>query len=277
MIYPILTFGRAWALVGPVISLYFIWRVYVKSESQNSIQGIYGSSDACVYYQVGVHFICNVLLAPLQVPWIHDYLSCDIRKCVILWCLMVSIFSHLPSLLDCFIRIHDTPFYMQFHCRSPYTHLFMVVLCSWVPSFVVSSAIQYQQDEINPTVCNYAPSVSFWGSMVKALVFIGSVFSYFYTIVIIIVKSRQIQNSAIRTFNKVLLARLLAISIIVLLSFIMFNLFEPWNPESWDILEIRASYFSAVYTMGDVIAISLLPPANPMADKIMERISKITS
>ena len=278
MTYPILTFENVWALAGPVLSLYFIWRVYVKSQSPNRIQGIYRSSDVCVYYQVGVHFICNVLLALMQIPGIHDNLSCDVRKWVITWCIVVTVFSHLPSLLDCFIRIHDTQFYILFHSQSPYNHLFMAVLCSWVPLVVVTSfSVQYPQDENNPTICNYAPLISFASSMGKVLVTIGVCSSQAYSIIIIIAKSKNIQNSVIRTFNKILLARLLVISIVVFPAIVKNNVLTAWAPKKWDIIESRASYFLATYTMGDVIACSLLPPSNPLAEKIMGRISKITT
>ena len=278
MTYPILTFENVWALAGPVLSLYFIWRVNVKSQSPNRIQGIYRSSDVCVYYQVGVHFICNVLLALMQIPWIHDNLSCDVRKWVMTWCAVVAIFSHLPSLLDCFIRIHDTQFYILFHSQSPYNHLFMAVLCSWVPLILIISATgQYPQDEKNPMVCNHSPSGSFASSMVKTLVTIGVCFSQVYAIIIIIAKFRNIQNDVIRTFNKMLLARLLLISIVMFLIVVKSVASIAWAPEPWHIIESRLSYFLAIHTMGDVIAISLLPPSNPIAEKIMRIMSKITT
>ena len=128
-------FGLFWAILGPVISILLVVKVYFKADQPRSILGRYSSFDACIYYQIWTHVFGSITHSILTVPFIHDFLSCSVRKWAFIFFITLSLFSHVPSILDCALRTNDTPFYEQYHSRSPYNHLLMIVLCTWTPFF----------------------------------------------------------------------------------------------------------------------------------------------
>ena len=120
-------------ILGLFLSFGVLIIAYRKYHKQRTIFRYYQSHDICVFYQFIAHASANCLFILINNPPFSLFVTCTIRKWVLIWAQSVFAFSHLPSLLDFCIRTIETPFYVQFHARSPYNLLLTIVLCTWVP------------------------------------------------------------------------------------------------------------------------------------------------
>ena len=211
--------------VGPLaaggMSLFATVTIYAKSKHPRSPIGRYMSSDICVFYQLWVHNICNVIFIAISVPQVHHFFSCNLCKWLVLYFGVINMLSQFPSVLDCTIRTNDTPFYEQFHSVSPYTHLLMIVMCTWVPFLsTLSVKSYYPQNALDPTRCDViVVSPPFWMFMLRGIVMLAIACCYLYTIVIIIYRNERIPRAIIRHLNHIMLARILILlALIILLS-----------------------------------------------------------
>ena len=123
--------------IGPFVStgmsFFALCIMYLKRRSPRSAFGRYKSADLCLFYQSWVHLISNVVYLLISNPFLHDYMSCDFRKWLVFYFGTITLLSQFPSILDCAIRVNYHLFYEQFHSVSSYTHLLMIVMCTWAP------------------------------------------------------------------------------------------------------------------------------------------------
>ena len=266
--------------IGPVMSagmsIFAVTTVYAKARHPRTPIGRYNSSDLCMFYQLWLHVIANVIFVAFSVPQIHEFLPCFARKWPILYVGVTLLLSQYPCVLDCAIRTNDTPFYEQFHSVSPYTHLLMIVLCTWVPLFAtISLSAYFPQNELNSNICEFVADTetpSFFFLSLRSLFLLFVVWSYVYTIAIIIFRNKNIPNSTIKHFNRVLLVRMLVLLLLIAITLVSMRYSDP----SLAVIEARFGLGCLFYTLGDVIAALLLPPWKPSIISILTPFKPMT-
>ena len=267
--------------VGPasaiVMSLFAVSTMYAKARHPRTPIGRYVSGDLCLFYQVWVHFISNGVFLAFSIPQIYAILSCNVRKWLLFYTAAMTFFSQYPSVLDCAIRTNDTPFYEQFHSQSPYTHLLMIVLCTWVPLISTLTLKQnYPENPLDARICDSvsSESITFTHAAIRAVFLALIVMSYVYMIVIIIYRNRSVPNSVIKHFNRILLARIFVLCTMLIVKAIVIN--SSKTGATWENVEFLFGLLCCFNTVGDVIAALLLPPMRPSTIHILTRFRTVT-
>ena len=105
---------HVWILAGPVTSALVLRTASLKYHQSNTILRKYESNDVCIFFQFWVHFITNVTFAVLNIPQVEAFVTCTVRKWILLWVASMTFFNNLPSLLDFCMRTNNTHFYQAF-------------------------------------------------------------------------------------------------------------------------------------------------------------------
>ena len=265
------SFEHVLVLAACCLSIFTIRRLNLKSRGPGTLLGRYNSSDICIYYQAWIHAICNVTLFILSIPIIHDLFPCYLLKWVFLYSIPITLLSHVASMLDCAVRTNDTPFYEQFHSISPYTYMLIIVLCTWVPLFTAMVASnQFPHSEVDPNTCLVQPpSTNFHFYMFRASLVFGFWALQLYTIINILVRNRNIRNSTVKELNRISLARL-SFLFVLLFALLMYSNRNP--AFDWKYTEKIALRFTFLYTFGDMLVLILLPHRYCVVDKIFIKI-----
>ena len=161
----------------------------------------------------------------------------------------------------------------MFHSRSPYNHLLILVLCTWVAlitSYTIGGA--FPQNETDPTLCDSLQFHVFFNVMGVVVFFLLLVVSRLYIIVIGIARNKHVRDSVIQRFNQILWIQQIGF-FIALTYFIMkrhvggFVLVNAWE-------EVNARRFadSLVGTLIDALACALIPPTAPKLERVFKKV-----
>ena len=161
----------------------------------------------------------------------------------------------------------------MFHSRSPYNHLFIIVLCTWVPlitSYVIGGA--FPQNETNPTLCDSLEFDVFFNAMGFSVVFFILVVSRLYIIFIGIARNKHLRDSVIQRFNQILWIQQIFF-FIALTYFIMKPHVEGFAVEdAWEQRNARRFVVSVGGTLVDVLICALIPPTAPKLERVFKKI-----
>ena len=256
--------SEIWIIGGPILSTLVLYLVFRKYRHRQTILHIYNSNDVCVFYQFGAHAVGNLVFTVLQIPPLANHASCIVRKWMMVWAHSTIAFCHLPSLLDFGIRTFNIPFYHQFHSRSAYKLLLVMVLCTWVSWFTTNNISHgFPQNDVIPTQCDVMTDertfIYFFGRLIRACLFAFSIGSQIYMVVVIVRRNKHIRDQVIRSLNQILFVQSAASLLTVVTLGAMSNgkIEVPWKAYEWRfMLQCMAS------TLIDVLTVILIPPIN---------------
>ena len=169
-----------------------------------SVHRCYPSNDTSLFFLYCSQFLANFVFSILLIPQISIHISCNFRKWTVLWLHHVVIFSHLPATLDGAMRTENFPFYKQFHTRSIYNNLFIIVLCTWVPLlFAVANWSTFPQNITQRTVCDHLGIPAFASIILSVGSCCITAFLNVYTLGLIKSKNKNHGNPVIKRLRGV--------------------------------------------------------------------------